>query len=230
MYRWRHAMTPYDKQSLTQLRDAITVHIAEQPTIITPLRRPLVADGFGGYKRSGTQEAQAKCRVRLQHESGSIQKDSDVSTGLDTNLTMYVLTDYKAPLEEFDEFEALDSIWRVGVVNIFIRHGGRYKTESQLIRCREVGVTIPDNFSAESVSSSEILISWDAVGETNTYSIERKNEEDMFEVVGTASGATRSFSDVGLDPETEYTYRMRAYSGTKFSAYTSEVSATTDAL
>ena len=222
-------MTPYDKSALRQLREGVKAHISEQPTVITPMRKPLVSDGFGGVIRSGTAEAQDACRVRLQHESGSVQKDSVGPTGLDTNLTLYVLTDYRAPLEEEDEFEALGSTWRVGVVNAFARHGGIYKTEAALIRGTSVGVTVPENFTAEAVSDDEIALTWEALGTVNTYSIERRNEEGEFEVIGTASGATRSFSDVGLEPETEYTYRMRAYSGTKPSAYTIEVSATTEA-
>jgi hypothetical protein len=87
----------------------------------------------------------------------------------------------------------------------------------------------PENVAAEAVSDDEIALSWEAIGTVNTYSIERKNDEDEFEVIGTASGSSRSFSDIGLEPETEYTYRMRAYSGTKPSAYTIEVSATTEA-
>jgi hypothetical protein len=222
-------MTSYDRSALRQLREGVKVHIAEQPTIIIPMRKPLVSDGFSGVIRSGTAEAQDACRVRLQHESGSVQKDSIGPTGLDTNLTLYVLTDYTCPLEEEDEFEALGSTWRVGVVNQLRRNGGVYKSEAPLIRGTSVGVTIPENFSAEAVSDDEIVLTWEALGTVNTYSIERKTGSETFAVVGTASGATRSFSDVGLEPETEYTYRMRAYSGTKPSAYTIEVVATTEA-
>jgi len=58
------------------------------------------------------------------------------------------------------------------VVNAFARHGGIYKTEAALIRGTSVGVTVPENFTAEAVSDDEIALTWEALGTVNTYSIE----------------------------------------------------------
>ncbi len=123
--------------ALRQLRDGIKAHIAEQPTVITPMRRALEANDFGGFSRTGAESAQPKARVRLQHESGSVQSNTVVPSGLDTNLSLYVLTDHRAPLLEGDTFGALGFTWTVGPINSFSRHGGVYKTEAPLVKGTE---------------------------------------------------------------------------------------------
>jgi hypothetical protein len=130
-------MTP----ALRQLRDGTKAHIAESPSVIIPMRMPLIDDGFGGKVRSGTPAAQPKARVRLAHESGSVQKDGNTPTGLGTSLSMYVLTDYSCPLLEEDTFVAEGEYWRVGAINIFRRRGGIYKTEAPLIRTTPLGAS-----------------------------------------------------------------------------------------
>jgi hypothetical protein len=123
-------MTP----ALGQLRDGVRAHIAEDPTIVTPMRRALVANGVGGSDRTGAIAAAPRARVRLQNESGSVQSNRSGPTGLDTNLSLYVLTDHSAPLIEDDTFAALGYTWTVGPVNSFSRHGGIYKTEAPLVK------------------------------------------------------------------------------------------------
>jgi hypothetical protein len=123
-------MTP----ALSQLRDGVRAHIAESPTIVTPMRHALVANGLGGFDRTGALAAAPRARVRLQHESGSVQTNRSGPTGLDTNLSLYVLTDHRVPLIAGDTFEALGFTWTVGPVNSFSRHGGIYKTEAPLVK------------------------------------------------------------------------------------------------
>jgi hypothetical protein len=214
--------------ALLQLRAGIKAHIAEDPTVIIPMRCPLVSDGFGGQVRIGPAEAQGKARVRLQHESGSVQTNGVRPSGLDTDLSLYVLTDHRSPLEEGDSFDALGHIWTVGPINGFRRHGGLYKTEAPLTKGTAVPINIPGDLAAEALSASEIDLSWTDVGAVNTYSIERKTGSAAFAVVGTAAAGALVFHDSGLEPATLYVYRIRALSGTVFSAYTLEASATTE--
>jgi hypothetical protein len=126
---------------LLQLRDGVKTHIAEDPSVIIPKRRALVADGFGGTSREGTLIPLSKVRVRLQHESGSTQPNSVKPSGLDTNLSMYALTDYRAPLCDGDEFDANGFTWIVGPVNEFRRNGGLYKTEAPLTKTTKVATS-----------------------------------------------------------------------------------------
>jgi hypothetical protein len=218
-------MTP----AVRQLREAQKRHIAEDPVVITPMRCPLVDDGFGGQARSGTPEAQPKARVRMPHESGSVQENGVGPTGLDTNLTLFVETDHSAPLEEGDTFEAYGFTWTVGPVNPFRRDGDLYKTEAPLTKGSAVAVTIPEDFAAEAVSASAIDLSWTDIGSVNTYWIDRKAGSGAYLNIVTPGAGVLVFHDTGLDPATTYTYRIRAYNGVAYSAYSAEVSATTEA-
>jgi hypothetical protein len=124
-------MTP----ALRQLRDGIASHIAESPSVITISRYPLIDNGFGQMvKDTASIPYVFKSRVRIQHESGGVPKNSVTPAGLGTSMSMYVLTDHRSPLEEGDTFEAEGETWTAGPVNKFRKHGGIYKTEAPLIK------------------------------------------------------------------------------------------------
>jgi hypothetical protein len=121
--------------ALRQLRVGVRAHIAESPTVVSVPRYPLIDDGYGNMiPDTASTPKIIKARVRLQHESGSVQSNRVGPSGLDTNLSMYVLTDHRAPLIEGDQFEALGFIWTVGPVNSFSQFGGTYKTEATLTK------------------------------------------------------------------------------------------------
>ena len=119
---------------LAQYRSGIARVILENPAIITPLRRALANDDFGGQARTGALEEQTQARVKLAHESSSIPKNSETPAGLDTALSMYVLTDYRAPLLEGDEFSAEGEHWTVGPINTLRFLGCVYATEAPLTK------------------------------------------------------------------------------------------------
>jgi hypothetical protein len=214
---------------LQQLRDGVASHIAEEPTVITPMRQSLVDDGYGGTMPSGTAEAQPKARVRIQHEKGAVQGNNVGPSGLDTNLSLYILTDHRAPLLEGDTFAWDGFTWTVGPVNAFRQFGGTYKTEAPLYKGSAVAVTIPQDFAAAAKSSTSIEVSWSDVGAVNTYSIERRLGAGAYLGIATPLAGAVSFLDTGLTPSTTYTYRMRAHNGSAWSAYTTEKTATTEA-
>lgn len=69
------------------------------------------------------------------------------------------------------------------------------------------GATFPDapiNVTAVAQSDTEILVSWDAVTDADAYDVERDS------VIVADKIATLNFSDTGLSPSTEYSYRVRA--------------------
>jgi hypothetical protein len=218
-----------DQVVLRQLRDAQKRHIADDPTNVTPMRCQLVSDGMGGQVRSGTAEARPAVRVRLAHESGSVQAVSVGPAGLDTNLSLFVETDYRAPLLEGDTFDAFGFTWTVGVVNYFRKGSQVYKTEAPLVKGSAVAVTIPQEFAAEVKSSSAIDLSWSNVGAVNSYWIDRKAGDGAYLNIVTPGAGIFLFHDTGLSPSTTYTYRIRAYNGAAYSAYSAETSATTEA-
>lgn len=92
-----------------------------------------------------------------------------------------------------------------------------------------VTVNAPSNLNLEVQSDSQIKITWnDNSSNEDGFVIERKKEGDSFEVIKTISASSTSYTDDNLDPETQYSYRVRGYAGSVYSDYSSEKSATTE--
>jgi hypothetical protein len=215
---------------IDQLRDGIYRQIMENPTVITISRRPLVDDGFGGLVEdpSGIPII-TRARVRLSHESSSVPTNRPTPAGLDTNLSLYVLADYRTPLQEGDVFNAEGRGWKVGPINTLKCEGRVYATEAPLTPADTAPVTIPTDLAAVALSDTEVDLTWIDNGVVNTYSVERKTGAAAFAIVGSPVAGARIFHDTGLIAATTYTYRMRALSAGVFSAYTPEETATTEA-
>lgn len=215
--------------AINQLRFATAAQIAENPVVVVPMRRGLVLDAYGEWQRTGPYEAQPAARIRLQDESSSVPKTAETAVGLDTALTKFAITDYAEPLTEGDEFSAHGARWVVGPVNKIRYEGSVYKTEAPLYRVTSVPVTIPSDFAAEAVDHQSILLTWSDAGSANTYGIEMQGESGAYTTIAIIPVGTFEYEDIGLNAETEYTYRIRAYDGFAYSEYADPVSATTPA-
>jgi hypothetical protein len=91
----------------------------------------------------------------------------------------------------------------------------------------------PTNLTAAAVSHSQIDLAWDgSAAAGTTYEIYRATTEvaEPFTLVGTVSDNATAYSDVGLDPETEYCYAVRAANAVGSSGSSPTVCATTDSL
>lgn len=82
----------------------------------------------------------------------------------------------------------------------------------------------PSNFVAAAVSSSQINLTWDDNSSSEDgYSLERSLDGSSFSEVQELSANSTSFSDLNLDPVTEYFYRVRSFeykgSNKKYSGY-----------
>jgi hypothetical protein len=89
----------------------------------------------------------------------------------------------------------------------------------------------PINLVAVAVSSSQIDLTWTDQTATETgFKIERKTLEGAYAEVATVGANVTAFSNTGLDPNTQYFYRVRAFSANNISPYTNEANATTAAL
>ena len=89
----------------------------------------------------------------------------------------------------------------------------------------------PTSLTATAISDTEINLAWtDNQGSPaeDGFKIERKAGAGAFVQVGTAASNATSYADSGLTASTLYTYRVRAYRGTKNSGYSNEASDTTD--
>ena len=88
----------------------------------------------------------------------------------------------------------------------------------------------PTNLSAEAVSNQEIKLTWrDRSDNEIGFKIERKKEDGNFAEIDTVKANVTSYSDSGLEGDTRYTYRVRAYNAAGNSGYSNEARATTKA-
>ena len=89
----------------------------------------------------------------------------------------------------------------------------------------------PTNLTATVVSSTRINLAWtDNATDENGFSIERKVGTAGFFVVNSVVSNVTTYASVFLQPNTQYTYRVRAYRGPDNSAYATSMPATTFAL
>jgi len=88
-------------------------------------------------------------------------------------------------------------------------------------------ITAPSNLTAVAVSSNQINLTWtDNSDNESGFIIERKEGSNSYVEIAVSDNVT-TFSDTGLGSNTTYTYRVRAYNSSGYSAYSNEVSATT---
>ncbi|TRX62042.1 T9SS type A sorting domain-containing protein [Fulvivirga sp. M361] len=85
----------------------------------------------------------------------------------------------------------------------------------------------PSNFNAKSISSSEITLSWSDVDGETGYKIQRKAEGDGFVTIKETDTDIVSFRDDGLEPNTTYSYRIKALGTANNSFYSDPVFSTT---
>ncbi|MFC1752220.1 fibronectin type III domain-containing protein [Thermoproteota archaeon] len=86
----------------------------------------------------------------------------------------------------------------------------------------------PSNLIAQAISSSQININWqDNSSDEDGFKIERKTLAGSYVEIATVAANTTVFSDNGLNPNTSYFYRVRAYNGIGDSGYSNEANATT---
>jgi hypothetical protein len=118
-----------------QLRDGVQQLILENPTMLTVKRYPLKDNGMGQMIPDMESVPYVfVARVRLSHESSSIARNSSTPAGSGTSLSMYVLTDFSAPLQEGDCIDALGEHWTVGPVNVMRYLMRIHSTEAPLVK------------------------------------------------------------------------------------------------
>lgn len=86
----------------------------------------------------------------------------------------------------------------------------------------------PTNLQAIAASASVINLTWnDESSAEEAYVVQRKTGNGSFQEVGTTTANAQSYSDTGLAPGTEYSYRIYAKSASKKSMLSNEATATT---
>ncbi len=92
----------------------------------------------------------------------------------------------------------------------------------------QVAPAAPTNLTATAVSSSRIDLAWtdNATNEAG-FKVERSTDGVNFSQIATLVANTTTYASTGLAGGTAYTFRVRAYDGTNYSAYSNTASATT---
>lgn len=120
---------------LRQARKAIMQKIALSPSVINMITTPLVSDGFGGTIPDpfGVPTSVSKT-VRISHQRSQVPENETKNTGLSTNLSRFVLSDYKTLLTEGCEISSYaGKKYKIGVVDTLENYGGIIGYEAPLI-------------------------------------------------------------------------------------------------
>lgn len=90
-------------------------------------------------------------------------------------------------------------------------------------------ITKPDSLRATSASNTQINLTWkDKSANENGFKIERKKGAlGTYAEIATVGANVKSYANTGLNANTKYFYRVRAYNALDSSAYSNEASATT---
>ena len=103
--------------------------------------------------------------------------------------------------------------------------GSTYSSYSNTANAKTATLAAPTALSATVASASQINLSWtdNTTYETN-YSVERSpNGSKSWTVIATLGANVTTYTNTGLAVGTTYYYRVRAYDGTNYSAYSSVV-------
>jgi len=88
----------------------------------------------------------------------------------------------------------------------------------------------PSNLTATAVSSNRINLTWtDHATNEGGFKLERSTNGVNFSQVASLAANTTSYANTGLASSTAYHYRVRAYEGPNYSAFSNVASATTQA-
>jgi fibronectin type 3 domain-containing protein len=86
----------------------------------------------------------------------------------------------------------------------------------------------PSEFTAVAFSSNQVLLAWKDNADNETgFEIERKIDDGIFRCVAKVASNVTAISDINLEPETHYTYRVRSINTNGQSFYSNEVEVTT---
>jgi len=113
-----------NRELVKQAREGISYSIAENPSVITIARKPLVDNGFGVMVEDpfGTP-VDYTFTVRLSSERKGPATVNESSNGFSSNLGKMITIDYNSGVLEGDVFTAEQHTYKCGVVTPLFKFG-----------------------------------------------------------------------------------------------------------
>lgn len=112
--------------------------------------------------------------------------------------------------------------------------GGAFTGYSNVTPQVLIPLKTPTNLAKTGSTTTSVSLSWtDNSGVETAYKLERKTPSTNFsEIASNLAPGTTTYTDSGLSEGNQYTYRVRAFNSTSnnYSAYSSELNATTDLI
>lgn len=128
---------------LSQKRKAITAQINLNPEFIIIYRATMVDDHSGGMVEDPTgAKTPYNIKCRISHEQSGPDMDDNKSSGLSTNLSRFIMTDYMNIIFKGDQFtDSYGRSWRIGPVDLLDKFGGVAGYQAPLIEAEEIPET-----------------------------------------------------------------------------------------
>lgn len=106
-----------------------------------------------------------------------------------------------------------------------------YSNEKTITAGGSSQLAAPSNLNATVISSAELLLKWtDNSSNEKGFIIERKIGSGSYKTLITVKSNITSYNDIELVPSTKYSYRVRAYNSSGYSAYSNEITTTTSSI
>lgn len=87
----------------------------------------------------------------------------------------------------------------------------------------------PTNLDTPTVANTSVTLTWAATSYAGGFRIERRGDDGSLDVIADVSGATLTYNDTTVRPDTAYEYRIMAYNGTGGSPWSNAVQIMTPA-
>jgi hypothetical protein len=130
-----------NRELLAQARKGIQKLIDENKTTIIIYRKSLIDDGFGGEVEDPSDEGTPiTIRCRISHEKEGPEKLNSAPPGLSTNLSRFIMVNYKTLIFENESFEddTIEKSFKIGPVDPLRKFGGTTAYQAPLIEAVKV--------------------------------------------------------------------------------------------
>ncbi len=182
----------------------------------------LIADGSSPYQISlaWTDNSNSESGFKIERSDNGTTGWVQIAT-VGANVTGYINTSLPAATTYYYQVRAYNSVGNSTYSNVA-------SDTTQTVASTNVAPSTPASFAGTVISDTQIDFTWANVSNTLTFVILRSEDggESYREACRMGPGVT-SYSDRNLEPNTIYSYKIKALNGGGFSAASTEIEKTT---